>query len=149
MIQKSKSSDDKAFDFRVTITPRNEARWKQRIEEVYKALLAADYKTTRGLLDELALMPEEYALPTWRKVLFDKTTEQYYFADRLGRDPSRGKAELLLSLQFSDPIRDPNGRIGSLIPLLRVMAQTGGEDLKGYITKELSNKRSSPFYVAE
>lgn len=148
-IEASKLTDTRTFDFAITITPRNSTRWKQHIDKVYKAVVVADYNHNRELLDELALMPEEYALPVWRKVLFDKKMEQYYFAQKLSLVPSLQTADLLLSLQFSDPIREPRGRIGSVIPLLRTMARTGSTDVKEHIEAELVKHKNSTFYVPE
>ena len=108
---------------------------------------AGDWETIRKLAGRLALLPAEYASGAWRTLLFNKkipSQNWQFIAKMLSTQSTKAVVDTLIRVQFTDPIRDENGEILTLVNYLNRMGQQNRE-LRRYIEKQLVARKNSPF----
>ena len=130
---------------------------KKRVEKLYRALgSATDLHSVRLMAYELGTLPPEFARRAWRTLLFDKKipgTKRDAIAQMLSAQATREMADVLLEVQYTDPIRDEDGNILTLLNYLTRMYNNSdvGENrysenrLQKYIGDKMAAHRQSPF----
>ncbi len=90
-------------------------------------------------------MPPAYAQRTWRTLLQSESVKRYEFANVLASVVSKPVVDTLIYVQFTNPIRDGNGKIKNLVNLLNGMASSASPSMSEYIRNEIEKRRGSIF----
>lgn len=137
-------------DIPISIETLDVAAMKERISKLYRAIgRETDPQAIRDMSCELAISPPEYASRAWRSLLFDKKIDsgkRYAIARVFSAHGTKPMAQAFLDVQYTDPIRDSDGKIVTLISLLMRMSDAnGGRGLRDYIYSEVVKHKDSPF----
>ncbi|MBC8143858.1 MAG: hypothetical protein H7Y38_20695 [Armatimonadetes bacterium] len=140
-----------------SVKPLDSEKMKLRVEKLYRGLgRETDIHTVRTMAYDIGTLPPEFARRAWRTLLFDKKIPGIK-RDAIAQMPSaqatREMPDVLLEVQYSDPIRDEDGKILTLLNYLTRMYNNSdvGENrylvnnLHKYIRDKTSARRNSLF----
>lgn len=142
-------AQDQVVNIPFTVKELDVLAMKERVSKLYRALgRETNDQAIREMSRELAILPAEYASRAWRSLLFDKTisgSKRYAIARILSTQATKPIADTLLDVQYTDPIRDENGKIITLLTLLSRMFSGGKDDVHDHILREMIKHQNSPF----
>ena len=142
---------ERDFDLPVTVIPVDEGAMRERTHRLYtRIVLEKDPTNRESLMEALAKMPPEYAQRAWRSLLFSKDMpgqDRFRLAFVLSSVVSKPIVDTLIEVQNTDPIRDEQGQILTLTPLVIGMGSNATPEMLKYINLQVTKTRKSTFWV--
>ena len=142
---------ERDFDLPVTVIPVDEDAMRERTHRLYtRIVLEKDPTNRESLMEALAKMPPEYAQRAWRSLLFSKDMpgqDRFRLAFVLSSVVSKPIVDTLIEVQNTDPIRDEQGQILTLTPLVIGMGSNATPEMLKYIDLQVAKTRNSIFRV--
>ena len=133
-----------SYEMSLTIKPLDANIMKSRANQLYGQILRQqDERKIARLMTELAKLPGTQVSGTWRTMLRSKQVDRYRWAEILSTTLTKEAADTLITLQYTEPIKDESGQIVSVVGLLLEMAVESDNELRKYINGEIIRRRNS------
>lgn len=150
------NTGEEVVDVPFSVIPLNQTAMRDRVGKLYRDLgreamkSEPNHEAVSIKAYQLSVLPPTFAKRAWRSILFDKTIPGRK-RDRIGQilstQGTQAIADVLLDVQYTDPIRDDDGKILTLLNYATHMTGTSddGRRLSDYAYEIIRAHKNSPF----
>ncbi|MBC8143773.1 MAG: hypothetical protein H7Y38_20270 [Armatimonadetes bacterium] len=147
---------EETVDVAFSVIPLDKTAMKNRVSKLYRDLGREASKSEQNheaisiKAYELSVLPPAFAKRAWRSILFDKTIsghKRQRIGQILSTQGTQAMADTLLDVQYTDPIRDEEGKILTLLTYTTHMhgIADDGRRLSDYAYSVIHAHKNSPF----